>query len=149
MIYWRNLAEGLHTESFRNCQRHVASCAAVSVVSFQWHLISAKSLLSRRRSNFSFSTSQPLKVRWYLYVPPAVIFDSYLFCSDTFYVLTTTSVMSLNLKKKYWCASNIHNTTVINLLAPELFFLILAHPIYKIRIIQEPNRLELWNKLHF
>jgi len=30
-----------------------------------------------------------------------------------------------------------------NLLAPELFFLILAHPLYKMRIIQEPNMLDL------
>jgi len=37
---------------------------------------------------------------------------------------------------------------MINLLAPELFFLILAHPVYKMRIIQEPNTLDLWNKLH-
>ena len=29
------------------------------------------------------------------------------------------------------------------------FFLILAHPVYKIWITQEPNMLELWNKLHF
>jgi hypothetical protein len=29
------------------------------------------------------------------------------------------------------------------------FFLILAHPVYKIWIIQEKNMLELWNKLHF
>jgi len=36
-----------------------------------------------------------------------------------------------------------------NLLAPELFFLILAHPVYKMWIMQEPNTLELWNKLHF
>jgi len=38
---------------------------------------------------------------------------------------------------------------VINLMAPELFSLILAHPVYKMWIIQEPNTLELWNKLHF
>jgi len=38
---------------------------------------------------------------------------------------------------------------MFNLLAPELFFLILAHPVYKMRIKQEPNVLELWNKLHF
>jgi len=38
---------------------------------------------------------------------------------------------------------------VTNLLAPELFCLILAHPVYKMWIIQEPNTLELWNKLHF
>ena len=29
------------------------------------------------------------------------------------------------------------------------FFLILAHPVYKMWTIQEPNMLELWNKLHF
>jgi len=40
-------------------------------------------------------------------------------------------------------------STVFNILAPELFFLILAHPVYKMWIIQEPNMLELWNKLHF
>ena len=36
-----------------------------------------------------------------------------------------------------------------NLLAPELFFLILAHYVYTMWIMQEPNKLELWNKLHF
>jgi len=36
-----------------------------------------------------------------------------------------------------------------NLLAPELFFLILAQPVYKMWIKQEPNMLKLWNKLHF
>jgi len=29
-----------------------------------------------------------------------------------------------------------------------IIFLILAHPVYKMRIILEPNTLELWNKLH-
>ena len=29
------------------------------------------------------------------------------------------------------------------------YFLILAHPVYKMWIIQDPNKLELWNKLHF
>ena len=41
------------------------------------------------------------------------------------------------------------NALFINLLAPELFFLILTHPVYKMWTIQEPNKLELWNKLHF
>jgi len=36
----------------------------------------------------------------------------------------------------------------INLLAPELFFLILAHTVYKMWITQKPNKLELWYKLH-
>jgi len=41
--------------------------------------------------------------------------------------------------------------TVFKLLEPELyfFFLILAHPVYKMWIIQETDTLELWNKLHF
>ena len=38
----------------------------------------------------------------------------------------------------------------INLLAPEFFFfLILAHSVYTMWIIQKPNTLDLWNKLHF
>ena len=38
---------------------------------------------------------------------------------------------------------------LVNLLAPELFFLILAQHVYKMWIIQEPNKLALWNKLQF
>jgi len=38
---------------------------------------------------------------------------------------------------------------IVNLLAPELFFLISAHPVYKMWITQEPNKLALWTKLHF
>jgi len=38
---------------------------------------------------------------------------------------------------------------VLNLLAPELFFFNFSTPVYKMWIIQEPNTLELWNKLHF
>jgi len=45
----------------------------------------------------------------------------------------------------FLCWSIIQN---VNPLAPELF-LILAHPVYKMWIIQEPNKLALWNILHF
>ena len=38
---------------------------------------------------------------------------------------------------------------LINPLAPELFFLILEHPVYKMWITQAPNKLALWNVLHF
>ena len=40
-------------------------------------------------------------------------------------------------------------TAVFSRLAPELFFFILAHPVYKMWIKQEPNMLELWNNLQF
>ena len=64
--------------------------------------------------------------------------------------------------EKYYVKENSNDTrwdrtndlpicsTVINPLAPELFFfLILAHSVYKMWIIQESNELALWNKLHF
>ena len=81
------------------------------------------------------------------------------------YVQTVTTTPSFSLplllymKTVHYCAQNtpglnhttskLKSTCNFNLLAPELFFLILAHPIYKMWIIQESNTLELWNKLHF
>jgi len=50
------------------------------------------------------------------------------------------------------CPSNTLSVTkvnMLNLLAPELFFFIWAHPVYKMWITQEPNTLKWWNKLHF
>ena len=37
--------------------------------------------------------------------------------------------------------------SIINPFGAGIFF-ILAHPVYKMWIIQEPDKLELWNKLH-
>jgi hypothetical protein len=34
-------------------------------------------------------------------------------------------------------------------LAPDFFLQILAHPVFKMWIIQEPNEVALWNKRHF
>jgi len=58
--------------------------------------------------------------------------------------------MSKTLVKYVHVAAYIFSTVlhtvqqdIINLLAPELFFLILAHSVYKMCIIQEPNTLEL------
>jgi len=53
--------------------------------------------------------------------------------------------------KNAWFVYVINPATlqVINLLAPEFFFLILTHPVYKTWITQAPNMLDLWNKLHF
>ena len=38
---------------------------------------------------------------------------------------------------------------LFNLLEPEFYIYILAHPVGKMRIIQEPNKVPLWNKRHF
>jgi hypothetical protein len=55
-----------------------------------------------------------------------------------------------NLQTYLNLAQNIACGFWFNLLAPEfLRFLILAHPVNKMWIIQEPNTLESWNKLHF
>ena len=40
-------------------------------------------------------------------------------------------------------------TRRLNFWRRNYFLLILAHPVYKMWIIQETNTLELWNKLHF
>ena len=39
--------------------------------------------------------------------------------------------------------------TKLTLRRRNYFFLILPHPVYRMWIIQEPNKLALWNKLHF
>ena len=41
------------------------------------------------------------------------------------------------------------HTNILTFWRRNYFFLILAHLVYKIWIIQELNKLELWNKLHF
>jgi len=43
----------------------------------------------------------------------------------------------------------IQNGFVLTFRRRNYFFLILAHSVYKMWIIQEPNTLELWNKLRF
>jgi len=43
---------------------------------------------------------------------------------------------------KTYSASNLN-------FGPGIIFLILAHPVYKMWILQEPNTLDLWNELHF
>ena len=42
-----------------------------------------------------------------------------------------------------------NNVQKINLLAPEFGIKILAHPVCKMWIIQEPKKVALWNKRHF
>jgi hypothetical protein len=43
----------------------------------------------------------------------------------------------------------IWNKQVINPLGAGIFFQILAHPVFKMWIIQEPKKVALWNKRHF
>ena len=38
---------------------------------------------------------------------------------------------------------------MFNLLEPEFYIYILAHPLGKMRNIQKPNKVALWNKRHF
>ena len=44
----------------------------------------------------------------------------------------------------YWISCACFNP-----LAPEFYISVLAHPVCKMRIIQEPNMVALWNKRHF
>ena len=42
-----------------------------------------------------------------------------------------------------------YDDMAFNLLELEFYISILAHPVGKMRIIQEPKKVALWNKLHF
>ena len=48
-----------------------------------------------------------------------------------------------------WKSAKSHPNPQLTFWRRKYFFLILAHPVYKMWIIQEQNMLELWNKLHF
>ena len=61
----------------------------------------------------------------------------------------TTNNTVFHIQSKTGCETTFINVWTLNLLAPELFFQILAHPVYKMWIKQEPNMSQLWNKLHF
>ena len=51
-----------------------------------------------------------------------------------------------NLRRKILkCSADIY----FNLLATDFFFPILAHPVFKMWVIQKPNKVALWNKRHF
>ena len=90
------------------------------------------------------------------------VFNSYLWTYRTHFVFKHKNFINITLCchiKVYrldWIRSHIGaivvrsgSTLYLNPLAPELFFLISAHPVYKMWTIQEPNNLVLWNKLHF
>jgi len=52
---------------------------------------------------------------------------------------------SVNFATWFFCTVN----KMLDFWRRNYFFLILAHPVYKMWTIQEPNTLELWNKLHY
>ena len=58
------------------------------------------------------------------------------------------SMLKSQLKYKLRYANYKVSCNKFNPLAPE-FFLILAHPVYKMWITQEPKKVALWNKRHF
>ena len=55
--------------------------------------------------------------------------------------------MSLAILFHFLCAQHVSDINLFG--AGIIFFLILAHPVYKIWIVQEPNKLALWNKVYF
>jgi len=46
-------------------------------------------------------------------------------------------------------AAAARNLQLLTFWTRNYFFLVLAHPVYKMWITQEPNTTELWNKLNF
>jgi len=74
---------------------------------------------------------------------------SHYYC---FVWLTFTSFSYTNMTRKKKCFGEKYEnqfSSLFNLLEPEFYISILAHSVGKMRIIQEPNKVELWNKRHF
>jgi hypothetical protein len=67
------------------------------------------------------------------------------------WLFARTAELLQTSKRVQWlsCSFNPLSPSSVNLSAPELFFFILAHSVYKMWITQKTNTLELWNKLHF
>ena len=61
--------------------------------------------------------------------------------------------MWVTLSKKYYVmcqiVSSLSHCEHFNLQATDFFFQILAHPVFKMWVIQKPNKVALWNKRHF
>ena len=58
--------------------------------------------------------------------------------------------VSSDIRTKHSTQSGHHvEFLIVNLLATDFFFLILAHSVLKMWVIQKPNKVALWNKRHF
>ena len=70
--------------------------------------------------------------------------------SDSLYLKTVKSYKQYMAKKRDHQTGKVSVKASWNLtLWRQIFFLILAHPVYKMWITQEPKKLALWNKRHF
>ena len=113
-----------------------------------WYLITSQGKISKL-ANRGYSSIK-LKLNSF----PCLTFWSRNF----FFNFSTPSIWNVNntgnkyarIMKQiaFWRGKNGEYTSLLTFWRRN-FFLILAHPVYKMWIIQETNTLELWNKLHF
>ena len=54
-----------------------------------------------------------------------------------------------SIRSLHSCNASMHFVKILTLWRQNFFFLISAHPVYKMWLMREPNKLALWNKLHF
>ena len=77
------------------------------------------------------------------------VYSKNMASTQTFY-LTHKPCFSVHLFYAILFYMPCQNTPFLDPFAPELlFFLILAHSVHKMWIMQEPKKVALWNKLHF
>ena len=80
---------------------------------------------------------EPTTIRHFTYPGPSTLKN---FCVSMRFIL-----------RKLWSIvdTSLNKTFILTCWRRNYFFLTLAHSVYKMWIIEEPNKLELWNKLHF
>jgi hypothetical protein len=88
---------------------------------------------------------------WMLLSPPPASFS--IFCSVTHWVMKLiVDLQSLTQLLLSYISNNNYSpkfSFYFNLLETDFFFQILAHPVFKMWVIQKPNKVALWNKRHF
>ena len=80
---------------------------------------------------------------------PRNINHTYITTASTLFVTCYTTVGIAGSEQLQRCEQAQCFLCALTFWRLNYFFLILAHPVCKMWIIQEPNTLELWNKLHF
>ena len=112
----------------------------------------ADDVVNPTASSWRWGRLQPLKSRrnftlWRGCLPENMLLTSvkcYLILVPNLQCQFPSRIIKQRLKFRYR-----HVVVFINLLAPEFYIQILAHPVCKIWIIHEPIKVALWNKRHF
>ena len=129
--------------------KRISTLTALDSHTFDWKSLAINLLLQRMPTCYQW-WREPLCVCVCVCVSHVTCWHWYQPTEGSEVNNSSSLQLKIYLKKPFTSTTTgTQREKYLNLLAPELFFLILAHSVYKMWIIQEPNKSELWNKVHF